>query len=1267
MTDDNRRTQAQAVFFSLVMVLSMVGGTVALAGSATADIQDVNGLTATDVTPGTDQVTQTVTIENVENSNNTDTINITNDGDLDDSVINKSATSVTSSNGHSASVDSVEPDGTIVVGLTENSAATDDIVIEVGHNLSDVSSLPELPTEVTYTATSGVDDISVTDTFTVTEKQPEFNNGNATVPASSPNTIDIKFDEPVAVESDPASAFSFNNVTDATGSELSINDATASSQTLTLELDGYVASNASSLEVSYETDSGEIVHAGNADVTALNSTDKEVTNGAQPGLVDAEVTDTNPDRLVMNFSEPLDSGSNTEIADGFSLEGFDVNDVYENTSQGPDDQVILNLSKSVAPGANLTGLSYNGPDSALNSSLDGSDEPLYNFSDKTVTNKVAPKLQSAEVTNTNKSIIVATYQDGAEVVLNKSSNFEGGTGTTLTIADSSDTSFGGVDVASNEIALKNDTAFAAADGSSLNLNDSGGAVESTAGVSSATKEDVGITNNVTPTFASARVTNAIPDQVEVTFSESVQANVSDGNINSSVTDAFAFVVNVGDDDEEELRVRNVSSISGDTVTLNLGQPDGTPETVSVGDDLTDALSYEPTAPSDGNEEYPLNASSGTNANVGSFTDEDVTNEIGADLSVAEVTATADQLRVTFTEDIERSGTSSEVENAFDVNDNSTVDVTSSFNGIENKDTVVFNNSTGDGFVANADAYNSSLDLTSALNYTPSDADADNPLVIAATGDNVGSFSNEDIQNNIQPRIESAEVTNSDPVNVNVTYTEDISDSDTNAYEAFTLTGTDAPDITGQSTAGNTLTLELGGTVANGDTLGDLEYTGGTPDQEIISGETGSDAVGIDGDLATVDNLVGSAPVLQSVTVDDAPENNDDDAEGELVLNFGTDVNVGTTDASGLTFNSGNPDIGVSINKLNLSESTGKKVVANFTSDSGSVDSNIQQGDDLSGASLTVEDASAVAITSNDGDNNNITEATVDDVSNEIAGEVDTVGTIQIDDDLVSTTARGDTTRDLNVTVENLEDTDGNPVKDASSVSAVSIQNESGEVTTLSVTDIDRFDSTTVTVESESGTSGSFNSSVGEDITANLAGAESNSATVVHEAFSTSSTGYFLHSQPMPGTLVLGDESKFDDISYYNSESANYDSYTDGSDVDQVHNALFIESLDNGAAYGYAYDENRNVSTINVGSVDMGEGWHIVGSNYDVSGDSTITLNEDLSLENDINGTSVSVQDKSLPGTTRSGDYDVNNNEAYYVFLQQEDTRPIVLPEYDPDD
>lgn len=1264
MTDGNNRKKAQAVFFSLVMVLSMVGGTVALAGSAAADVQDFDGLTAEDVTAGQDDVIQNVTLESVENNNNTDTIEITNDG-LDGTIIDDGDTTIDNANGHDASV-SVQSDGTIVVDLAADSQATADIELDVAHNLSDVSGGID---GVQYTATTN--GITQTTTFDVSERQPSFNNGSVTVPEDAPDTLEVQFNESienVGTDTEISNAFTLTNVNDSTGTGLSVTgSAGVSGDTITLNLNGFVGSDepASNMQVSYDGSghNDPIVHAGETDVTALPSTDEEVTSNAVPTLDTATVTDANNDRVQVTFSEDLTSASNSDIDSAFSLDDgrTGIDDVFQNTSDGSADTVILNLTSGVAPGDDLSGLSYDGStnNNPLTATAGGAN--AYDFQDRTVSNNVVPTLQSAEVTAAQPGYIIATFEDGASVEGLNTNAFNATTLVPNIASISDDESF----INANEVALELSSDIGASDNDLGDLqyaSSDGTSVQSTAGVP-ADDSNVTINNNAGPTFVSAQVTNANPGQVEVTFSEAVQANVSDGNIDSAVTDAFELK---NDTNGIDYRIKNVENGDGfgtTTLTLNLGPQDGTSQ-VQIGDDLTGALSYDPTAPNEANEKYPLQAAGGTNADVQSFSDRDVTNNIGADLSIAQVTATGDELRVTFTENVERDGTTSEVEDAFAV-DSSVIDVNSSYSDIENGDTVVFSNTTGDGFVDEPGNYNSSLNLDGTLNYTATDGN--DPLTISATGDAVGDFSDEDITNNIQPFITDATVSNANPGTLTVSYSEEVTSNGT-VEGAFSLDGADAPDITDATVNTDTIDLTLGSDVAPNDSLGTLSYDAGTT-YPVDSNETGSSATALSPDSFRVTESVGDNPTLLRAVVDDAPENTDDDAEGEMLLYFDQDVSVDGTDASGLSFESNNVDVGVSFNQLNSSEddSPANVVIANYTSDSGSTSSNIRYGEDLSNAVLTVSDAEAVDINGT-ADDNSIVENEVTDISNEIAGDLNSVDTLSLDVEVVPTTDKGDDTQNLSVTVEGLEDADGNPIKTAD-VPNVSVVNASEDtLTELSITSIDRFDNTSVTVDDYDGTNGDLDSAVGEEISAQYAGSSTNTATVVHEAYSTDSSGYFLHSQPMPGTLVLGDQNKFGDINYYESSSGEYASYADGSDVDQVHNALFIESLDSGASYGYVYDESRDVSQINVGSIEMGEGWHIVGSNYDVSdGSTTISLNEDLSLQNDINGTSVSVQDKSLPGTTRSGDYTVDRNEAYYVFLQQEDTRPIVLPEYDPDE
>ena len=1246
----------------------------AFAGSAAADVQDVNGLTAGDVTPGPDQVTQTVTIENVENDENAGTINISN-GVLNDSIINESATTVSADNGHSASVRTVESDGTIVVDLAANNGTTDDIELTVSHNLSasdlgnlGSSTVDNLPTDVTYTATTEANDISVSDTFTVTEKQPEFT--AASVPESASDTIELQFDEEVDATGD-VTQITLNNVTNATGSDLSVtgSESNDNDQNVTLTLDGLVASNASNLEATYEiSGTGPIVHDNDDGVGARNFTDATVTNNARPALVNAKVTDSNPDRLVMDFSEPLDSGSNSNIASNFSLSDNDANiassgAVFENTTQGPDDQVILNLSTSVAPGANLTGLSYDGND-ALSSSLSSAN--LDGFSGATVTNNVVPDLQSAEVTDANKSVIVASYQDGATVEVDTESNFEGGSGTTLSIVDSSSSDDFGVSLASNEVALVNDSAFAAASGSSLELNDTSGGVVSTAGITSSETNNVGINNNVTPTVESATVTDANPDQLRITFSESVQANVSDGNIDSAVTDAFTLEDQSGD----SFRIRNVSSgLGGDTLTLNLGEADGTPVTVQAGDDLTDALDYDPTAPS-GGEQFPLNASAGTNADVGAFSNQDVTNNIDAGPSVIDATVTNDELSVTFADNnIERTGTESELANAFSV-DGSVISISDdSFARIEDDDTVVFSNTTGDGFVAEPDNYNSSLDLTGALDYTSVE------LANATTDSEIATSNNVDVQNNIQPEIESAEVTNANPGEIRVTFSENVTSG---SADDFSLDGSDAPSINDVTTNGNSiLVVGLASDVEDGDDLGTLNYTGDSVESAEPDGNDDSNAVAAASE-ASVNVNVGAVPTLQSAVVDDASENDGTDAEGEVVLTFNRDVSItgsspGT--AAGLTFASGNQDISVTLqNVTDPGDSPEDVVVANFTSDSGSVESGIEEGDDLSSATITVDNAGSVDIEDADS-GNQITSGTQVGVSNEIAGGLTDVDSVSVNATIVGVDRHPAAA--IEVTVSGFTDGDETKVIDDSVDISIGGDNDVGTVSaprfgdtvSFTVNPTNSIDEGAITVDGDEVTADVADDSVSVSNTENV--------TYVHAAF-TASDGYQLVSQPMPGELVTSED--IDDVSYYDADEDAFDSYGEDGEVQNVHNGLFLNANTSGAEYGFVYDTDRSGQQTNVGSIGMDSGWHIVGSNFDIQavngggdtptigsdgiyGNANVTLATDLATQSDPESDALDVQLTSLPGTTLANDDTVGANGVYYVFVFENDSRAIVLPEY----
>ncbi|WP_299335228.1 surface glycoprotein, partial [Haloplanus sp.] len=245
---DDLRGKTRAVLLATITVISVFGGTMAFAGSASATVQDFDGLTADDVAAGPSAVEQTITLENVENDGNAETIEISNDlNALDDSVIaGPGTTRVSTSNGHNASVSAVTPNGTVVVDLAAENSSTADIVVTAE---LDLSSLED--ETVTYTAESTGNGITQTDTFDISIARPQISDGNVVVPESAPDTIEVTFDENIALadgatEDDAADAFSVSG-----GSSLSVESIVdISGDTIVLGLDRFVRSDETDIEVS---------------------------------------------------------------------------------------------------------------------------------------------------------------------------------------------------------------------------------------------------------------------------------------------------------------------------------------------------------------------------------------------------------------------------------------------------------------------------------------------------------------------------------------------------------------------------------------------------------------------------------------------------------------------------------------------------------------------------------------------------------------------------------------------------------------------------------------------------------------------------------------------------------------------------------------------------------------------------------------------------------------------------------------------------------
>lgn len=173
---------------------------------------------------------------------------------------------------------------------------------------------------------------------------------------------------------------------------------------------------------------------------------------------------------------------------------------------------------------------------------------------------------------------------------------------------------------------------------------------------------------------------------------------------------------------------------------------------------------------------------------------------------------------------------------------------------------------------------------------------------------------------------------------------------------------------------------------------------------------------------------------------------------------------------------------------------------------------------------------------------------------------------------------------------------------------------------------------------------------------------STSVTLVHEASSAPQEGYFLTSMPQPGELHT---TGISDATQFNPEDEEFQTFDEGTIGANVHAGIFMHAENADARYGFAYDTDRSDEQVNVGSASLDEGWHVVGSNYNVSDSSTVDLEQDLNTQAAPDDAALVVQDESLPGTNLGNGHDVGAYEAYYVYVHQEDNRPIVLPEYDP--
>ncbi len=147
--------------------------------------------------------------------------------------------------------------------------------------------------------------------------------------------------------------------------------------------------------------------AGNSNSTDNNNS---VADGISPSFVDGNVTNANPDQLVVNFDESM------SITDG---SGFTVGGTSNGTitaASASGSSITFTIAGTVVSGENIT-LSYDGSGNAT----DAAGNPLNSFLNQAITNNVGPKIVSAVVQDAAPNQLVATFDDA--ITLSDASGF----------------------------------------------------------------------------------------------------------------------------------------------------------------------------------------------------------------------------------------------------------------------------------------------------------------------------------------------------------------------------------------------------------------------------------------------------------------------------------------------------------------------------------------------------------------------------------------------------------------------------------------------------------------------------------------------------------------------------------------------------------------------------------------------------------------------------------------------------------------------------
>ncbi|MGZ0747990.1 BGTF surface domain-containing protein [Haloparvum sp. AD34] len=174
-TETNYREKARALFLVFVMVVSVFGGTVAFAGSASAAASSITAQSATDVEAGANSTVQTVEFNTTVDSGTTGNVTINTSDVRNAGVVVVDASELSnSSNTTDGQVNSVGLDGSnnVVVEVEDTNASGDSAPAEISVTVQithDTSGAPAEATGLTYDLTNDDNSALSTVSFDLTD------------------------------------------------------------------------------------------------------------------------------------------------------------------------------------------------------------------------------------------------------------------------------------------------------------------------------------------------------------------------------------------------------------------------------------------------------------------------------------------------------------------------------------------------------------------------------------------------------------------------------------------------------------------------------------------------------------------------------------------------------------------------------------------------------------------------------------------------------------------------------------------------------------------------------------------------------------------------------------------------------------------------------------------------------------------------------------------------------------------------------------------